>query len=167
MRLLAVFLAAFLGCCAAVAGVWSADRDPPTETISVKVMPDKIEAGGLGEVHYVYQRYRVCSRRTTVSVIDSTGRAFEFVPQSNSSTNYRVEGKADTYVRPFRVSIAAAPGPAVYQAIIEDRCNLLQWMWPIRRTVEVPFYILPRAPQASSLFRGEFRAAVLEFIAPR
>ncbi|WP_182422038.1 hypothetical protein [Aureimonas sp. ME7] len=146
-----VFTAALLGCSVAVVGVWSGDRASPTETISTRVEPTIIPAGGAGEVQYVYLRYRACDRRVRASVIDSSGRRFEFITQSSPPTTGRVPGKTNSYARPFRVSSAAQPGPAVYHVEIEDACNPLQVLWPIRRTVEVPFIIGPVEPQIGRL----------------
>lgn len=154
MRFLAVFLAAFLGCCAAIAGVWSADRVPPTDTISVRIEPQTIMAGEAGEVRYVYQRFRACDRRSTSSVVDATGRAFVFATQTSPPITGRVPGKSDTFVRPFRVSIAAKPGPAFYHVELEDMCNPLQWLWPVRRTIEVPFTIAERKAEPSSFIES-------------
>ncbi|WP_182422334.1 hypothetical protein [Aureimonas sp. ME7] len=150
-QLLATFLVAFLGCGTAVVGLWSGDRSPPTETISSRIEPAVVPAGGGGEVQYVYLRYRACDRRIRASIIDAAGRQFEFLPQTSPPTTGRLPGRTNSYARPFRVSSAAQPGPAVYHVEIEDICNPLQTVWPIRRTVEVPFEIGPVVPVAGAL----------------
>lgn len=145
-QFLAVFFAASMGCLAVVVGVWSGDRTSPTESISSRIEPPLIAAGGAGEVHYRFQRFRACDRRVMASIIDSTGKRFEYSPTISPPSATRVPGKADTYVKPFRVQRAASAGPAVYHVEIEDRCNPLHTIWPIRRTIEVPFEIGPPEP---------------------
>lgn len=145
-QFLAVFFAALMGCLAVVVGVWSGDRTSPTESISSRIEPPLIPAGGAGEVLYRFQRFRACDRRVLASIIDSTGKRFEYAPTISPPSAGRVPGKADAYVKPIRVFRAAAPGPAVYHVEIEDRCNPLHTIWPIRRTIDVPFEIGPPEP---------------------
>jgi hypothetical protein len=142
MKQLAVILFTLtLALGAALAGLWTGDRSFPTETISVRMVPDQIAPGEMGEVQYVYRRFRSCDRRIFPSITDSSGRRFEFMAQASPPAVDRVPGEVDSYVRPVRVSSLAKPGPALYSVRIEDSCNPLQRVWPIARAVNVPFRI--------------------------
>jgi hypothetical protein len=141
------FLAALFGTliasCAVLVGAWSGDRSSPTESISSRIEPDIIPAGRAGEVQYRFQRFRACDRRVMASIIDSSGKTFEFVPTVSPPAAGRIPGQMNSYAKPFRVPRSASPGPVIYHVDIADACNPLHTIWPIRRTIEVPFEIAP------------------------
>jgi hypothetical protein len=128
---------------AALLAIWAADRNPATETVSVTITPAVVPAGGDAEVRYVYQRFRLCNRRSVQQVADVRGRTFEIGETESPPYVGRVQGTAGTFVQPFRVPLAAQPGAAVYRVDIRDYCNPIHRLWPIHKTIEAPFTIAP------------------------
>jgi hypothetical protein len=131
---------------AALTAIWASDRSSPTETISVTVRPPQIAAGATGDVLYTYQRFRLCTRHSTRYVVDPSGRQFQVSVQDSPPYVGRIRNQPNTFIQPFRVPIAAAPGDAQYRVEITDICNPLQRLWPLKKVIEVPFEILPKPP---------------------
>ncbi|GGD41810.1 hypothetical protein [Aureimonas glaciei] len=128
---------------AIMCGAWAIDRTPATDTQNVEVIPASIMAGSVGEVRYMFQRFRLCERKSTRFVIDSTNREFMTSTEKNPSSTVQRRAGRSTFVQPFTVPIAAKPGAAVYRVRIEDYCNPIHRLWPITKTIEAPFQIAP------------------------
>lgn len=128
---------------AALTAIWAADRSSPTESISVRIRPPEIAAGATGDVLYTYQRFKLCSRHSVRYVIDATGREFQVSVEDSPPYVGRIRNEPNTFIQPFRVPRAAAAGDAQYRVVITDFCNPMHYIWPLTKTIEIPFVIGP------------------------
>lgn len=122
-------------------GLWTAARDTPTVIVSATAEPDVVRAGEDLQIRYLIDRRESCPSTLERMVVDSAKVRFLL-----DDIDYKAApgplGRDEVVIR-VPVSPTAAPGPAVYRAIVAYYCNPVHHFWPVTGTREVRFTIAP------------------------
>jgi hypothetical protein len=124
--------------------LWTVDRDPTMEAISVQA-PKAVRPGGQLEVAYRVNRFRICDRQVFREIIDGAGNRHILGIQPNPVPSPR---GFDAYTSLVAVPLTVQPGEGEYRVAIEDYCNPLHYLWPLRTFIEVPIIIAITPGQA-------------------
>jgi hypothetical protein len=136
-RIVAVVVFGGLG---AMLGLWTTDREPPSQAISTQVLTETIRPGDQLRILYTVRRWRSCQVKIDRLLFDAAGERYvlddlEFAgaPGPLGETTYTV---GITIPRRF------AAGLGRYRTASTYVCNPLQRIWPINGPgTEVEFHV--------------------------
>lgn len=125
----------FVGSLAGLLGTWVADRQPPTEIISFKLMTPVVPPGGELKIAYYVFRNRSCA-----TTFQRTYRDGDNPPARHALDDIVIASSPanpgwDEYTTVVPISVKAMRGKASYRPIILYRCNPIHLLWPI---VQIP-----------------------------
>lgn len=116
------------------------NEPPPVNYSRRQVLTPVVPPGGELQIRISADITKRCSSQVFRTIVDTTGRPFEFVPEARPvQTDYIVR---------ITVPLGAAPGPAYYSARVEWSCNLVQQYFPQEVTQRnIEFTIAPAEGQ--------------------
>lgn len=120
--------------------IYLLNEPSPVEYNRRQVLTPVVPPGGELQIRISADIRKRCSSTVYRTIVDMTGRPFDFVPEARPLET--------DYVIKIIVPLGAAPGPAYYAARIEWVCNLVQKYFPqevIQRKIE--FTIAPSEGQ--------------------
>lgn len=142
--ILKVLFFAAVGVMTAVLALWTVDRSPTLQVVSAHATKP-VRPGGQLEVAYRVNRFRLCDRQVFREIIDGAGFRHILGIQPNPVPNPL---GFDSYTSLIAVPLTAQPGLGKYRVTVENYCNPLHYMWPIRSGVTVDIVIAVQPGQS-------------------
>lgn len=140
------------------------NEQPPVSYSRRQVLTPLVPPGGELQIRISADVFKRCSSFVHRTIVDSTGRPFEFVPEPRPVET--------DYVIKIVVPLGAAPGPAYYSARVQWSCNLVQQWWPQEVTQRnIDFTIAPvegqlPMPGQQGIYQKPFTKSEYARIAP-
>lgn len=123
---------------------WSMDREPMVIEITAVAVDDSASApGGDLTVEWQIQKVKVCPQHAQNVLIDSHGTRHVFPPRP-ARTSKQIGALTGKFQ--YAIPVAAAPGRAVLQTIMFQRCNPVQHVWPVTISVPSVVFTIQNAP---------------------
>lgn len=114
---------------AAIAGIWVADREPPTTVFSVQALTSEVRPGGQMRALYSVRRFRSCAVHVDRLLFDSAGERYVLEDLDFAAAPGQL-GDA-SYTVGINIPRRFSEGAARYQAITQYVCNPLHKLSPI------------------------------------
>lgn len=121
------FLVAFV--VAGILGAFVADRSPPITVILSEIITPVVAPGGDLRLRFTLARARSCATHVDRVMRDSAGNR-EILDDVDLRASPGALG-TDTFITSIKVPLTFVPGPALYVATTQYRCNLVHELWPI------------------------------------
>ena len=135
-----------LACAIAFVGVAAIGNRYRVLIENPRVEPNQVEAGANATLHFTARGFDLaCKGVVDRSITDSQG-VITKLKETDTSNIKPIEHGGFEFSRSFPVPAGAAPGPAVYKAVVTRWCNPIQkFFWPIVEETDVKFSVLPPA----------------------
>ena len=144
-----IFTFTGLSLTAGVLGYWAADRVPPTDIISHRIITPKVRPGEDFKIQYTAYRRVSCHSEFQRVYRDGDGTRFT-EPPVNILVSPAPLGH-DEYITATPISVKAAPGNASFRAITIYICNPIHKIWPIIQIMPIIEFEIAGEPIGSSI----------------
>ena len=135
-----------LACAVAFVGVAAIGNRYRVMIEDPRVQPNQVEAGANATLYFTARGFDLaCKGVVDRSITDSKG-VITKLKETDTSNLKPIDHGGFEFSRSFPVPAGAAPGPAVYRAVVTRWCNPIQkFFWPIVEETDVKFAVAPPA----------------------